>query len=67
MGKNRKISEAQKERIAALKAAINEAQAEFDLFLENSSQADNPNHDKELRAHLQRINSLRGKLKNLSK
>lgn len=67
MGKNREKDKAKKERIAALKAAINEAQAEFDLFLENSSQTENPNHDKELRSHLQRITKLKSQLMALSK
>lgn len=67
MGRNREKDKAKKERIAALKAAINDAQAEFDLFLENSSQAENPNHRKELRMHLQRITDLKSKLAALSK
>ena len=64
MGKNRKKNEAQ---IAALKSLLNERQTEFELFLENSSCADNPNHEKELREHVRKITELKEKIRSLSK
>lgn len=64
MGRNRKKNEAQ---IAALKSILNERQSEFELFLENSSCTENPNHERELKEHVRKITELQEKIKMLSK
>lgn len=65
MRKKRKKNEAQ---IAALKAQVNELQIKFELFLENSSQSENPeNHDKILKEYIREITKLKKRIDELSK
>ena len=65
MRKKRKKNDAQ---IAALVARVNELQIKFDLFLENSSQTQDPeNHDKILKKYVREITRLKKKIDELSK
>ncbi len=64
----RKKRKKNKEQIAALEAKVNELQCMFNLFLENSSQTENPeNHDKILKKYIREITKLKNKIDELSK
>lgn len=64
MGRKRKKNEAQ---IAILTAQVKELQIKFDLFLENSSQTENPEHDKILKSYINQITKLKKHITELSK
>ncbi|MBR2704264.1 MAG: hypothetical protein IKE91_02230 [Clostridia bacterium] len=64
MRKKRNIDE---KRIAILKAQLNELQAKFDLFLENSSQTENPEHRRILNDYIRKITKLKNEIDKLSK
>ena len=64
----RKKRKKNKEQIAALEAKVNELQCMFNLFLESSSQTENPeNHDKILKKYIREITKLKNKIDELSK